>query len=75
MVEKNSTKKKKKMQSRKTMSYNYTHLFFLISSKEWKGKTKLRSAALRKKTCAKDIHPCPYHHHVYEIARFIDSCK
>ncbi len=57
------------------VSYKYTRLFFLISSKEWKGKTKLYGAASWKKMCAKDIHPWPSHHGVYEIARFVDSRK
>jgi hypothetical protein len=73
---KNPTKEKKKKEQIKGLCrINIRACFFLYQAKNGKEIQNCIVQRYEKKTCAKDIHQCPSHHRVYEIARFIDSHK
>jgi hypothetical protein len=49
--------------------------FFLYQTKNENERQSCIVQRHDKKMCAKDINPYPFHHRVYEIARFVDSRK
>ena len=70
-----SEEREKSSQVKGRCRKNIRVCFFFYEAKNGKERQNCIVQRYEKKTCAKDIHPCPYHHRVYEIARFIDSRK
>jgi hypothetical protein len=60
----------------KLVSYDYLRCIyaFVFSYNGQRMQRKDKTAVQRdEKTCVKDVHPHPTYHHVYAIARFVDS--
>jgi hypothetical protein len=76
MLEKNSRKGREKKYPVKGLCRINIHVcFFLYLAKNGKERKNCIVQRHEKKMCAKDIHPYPSHHRVYEIARFVDLRK
>jgi hypothetical protein len=67
--------KKKKYPVKGLCRINIRVSFFLYQAKNGMERQNCIVQRREKKMCAKDIHPCPSHQRVYEIALFVDSRK
>jgi hypothetical protein len=75
MLRKNPQKKRKKCPEKRLYRISIRAYFVLHRAENRKERRNCIVQRYEKKTCMKVIHPCPYHHRAYEIARFIDSRK